>query len=168
LWWDADAMACHGHSCHVLVAKELEEGMEKATVRWMLMSLHHHMIRRDTSDKWILKPFKGCLSPVWLSRCRNYSTKHWQFLWATCPDFRSDPPRCRSSFHICKAGMSNLPPELDQILKDVDSNGSGLIPQGWLWMYPSDSRRGDVLPMFEGVVTRVCTEESREQNVSSW
>ena len=64
--------------------------------------------------------------------------------------------------------MSNLPPELDQILKDVDSNGSGLIPQGWLWMYPSDSRRGDVLPMFEGVVTRVCTEESHEQNVSSW
>jgi len=26
-----------------------------------------------------------------------------------------------------KAGMSNLPPELDQILKDVDSNGSGHI-----------------------------------------
>lgn len=30
-------------------------------------------------------------------------------------------------------------------------------------MYPADSRSGDVLPMFEGVVTRVCTEESHEQ-----
>ena len=139
-WWDAMAIAVI--AAMFCTWRNWKKGCRRLAL-FDRCSCHfctiHLMIRRDASNKWILKPFESCLYPVRLSRCRNHQI--------------SDAPPCRSSFHIrCKAGMSNLPPELDQILKDVDSNGSGRITKPGLsraqpgWMYPSDSC-SDLLPM---------------------